>query len=176
MALLTKELLLLPVPREVILIDELPLPTPNNVVVFELPVRMQFITVLLVAASDPFVCIHTIAEEVPVLLLTMVRSLLAATGGQTVLVVDPTDPSMMTLSAPFRRMMAVVLLPDMVVVIVGLIVSVNGPPVHPVEIMAFSILVPFSVKVGSIICANKLPDNPLVLISAKRPPASVRLV
>ncbi len=86
MLLLMNELLLLDVPKLVVLIVADPLPAPNKVCVTPLPVRIQFLTILLVAASAPaVVCNHTTALLVPTFVLVSVRFLEAAETGQTVL-------------------------------------------------------------------------------------------
>ena len=88
------------------MVTDPPLPIPNNVVVFELPTRLQFLMVLLVAPSDPFDCSQMTADVVLVFVFVIVRSLVATEEGQFVLADDPSDPSIITLSDAFNRMIA----------------------------------------------------------------------
>ena len=96
-------ILLLLIPRLEALIVADPAPMPIRVCVLPLPAILQFITVLFCAELEPSatVCIQITAEDVPMLLLIMVRSRLADTAGQTELTVLPKEPSIVTLSAPF---------------------------------------------------------------------------
>src|SRR5262245_25282981 len=106
MLLLISELLLLPVPRLLVPMVLLPIPRPNNVVVFELPTRLVLITWLLVAPSAPLLCNHTTALEVPALVLVMVKLREAVEGGQIELMTEPLLPLMMMKSAALITMMA----------------------------------------------------------------------
>src|SRR5918911_89593 len=101
---------LLPVPVLVMLMVLLPEPMPIKVVVLLLPTATTFLMVLLVAPSEPADCSQTTADEVPVLLLLIVRSRVAATA-----VSDPAFvPSIVTQSAPLRTKTALALEPKMV--------------------------------------------------------------
>src|SRR2546421_2711513 len=91
-------LLLLFVPVLDVLIVLLPEPMPNNVCVLPLPATFRFLIVLVVAPSVLLLCIQTTAEDVPALLLVMVRLRSVPA--------PPIEPSSVTLSAAFRRMSA----------------------------------------------------------------------
>src|SRR5688572_12218521 len=102
--LLTKELLLLLVPRLALEMVALPLPIPQSVCVGPFPTRIQFMMVLFDAPLGPpvTVCNQMTALVVLVLVLVRVRCGKAADGGQTVFGKLPLLPSMVTQSAPLR--------------------------------------------------------------------------
>ena len=116
-----KVLLLLLVPVLVMLMVLLPEPTPIRVpavAVTLVPTRLTFLTVLVVAlVGVAEVWSHTTAEDVPVLVLVMVKLREE---------VPALEPSIVTKLAPLTMMMAVVLEPliDGVTAVFGLIVSV----------------------------------------------------
>src|SRR2546423_8068374 len=97
-------LLLLFVPVLDVLIVLLPEPMPNNVCVLPLPATFRFLIVLLVAPSVPLLCIQTTADDVPVLVLVIVRLRSVP--------VPPIEPSIVTRSAAFKRINAPLLVPE----------------------------------------------------------------
>ena len=101
---LIKLLKLLFIPKLEVEIVEDPDPAPNKVWVFKLPVKLIFLIVLLVAPliGEAMDCNQITALAVLVLVLIMVRSLEALTKGQTVLTVEPIEPSIVTQSAPLK--------------------------------------------------------------------------
>ena len=103
-----------------------PLPTPTNVWVLPLPTRLRLIILLFVAPSNAAVdCSQITALDVDTFVLVSVRSLVAATAGQTVFTVAAIEPLMVTQSAAFNTIKPVALVPEIVVAArVGLIVSV----------------------------------------------------
>lgn len=113
MALFTKALLLLPFPKLVVEMVDDPEPMPKSILPGALPAILQFLITLLVAPSTPLFWSQTTAEDVLVLLFTIPKSRVAALGGQTVFAVLPIEPSIVTKSAPFNRIKAPVLVPEM---------------------------------------------------------------
>src|ERR1700752_2908690 len=110
------------------------------VVVDELPVMIQFLSILLVAPSDALALAIQITAlpDMAVFVLVMVRFLEE---------VPLLEPSIVTLSAPFNLMIAAALLPVKVEVtpLPGLIRIEYGPAAHPLDEDEFKAFAPDSV-------------------------------
>ncbi len=135
--------MLLPVPSEVPTVA-VPLPTAIKVVVVELPVIIQFLIVLPVAPLAPFVCNHITAPAVPASVCIKVRSLDATDTGQTVLAVEPSEPSMVTLSAAF--------------------ILIKAPVLEPVTVRATPVGFIVTVKPGANSFSANVPSSPVIFV------------